>query len=229
MLNEGKGIRTKENKNQLTNSDCVRKMLLFILRCSRFGLARWIHVESRLRTRAKSGADPSIIKKGLASYRNYNRESAQAMSKALEEGHRGSMAAKRSVIYKNAPRYRCIACGRPRSSRFHSRHPPEDPPPPQGICRRCIGTERKENLPLTPEIKIYEFHYYHHDCTCTHEQPCRRSAVERSRTLGYPSCAELPAEDITGRTPPPYRPTERVPPPVAFWRKPSLWRSSSSK
>ena len=29
----------------------------------------------------------------------------------------------------------------------------------------------------------------HHDCTCRREQPCRRSAVERSRSLGF-----LPAQ-----------------------------------
>ncbi|KAH6667761.1 hypothetical protein B0J14DRAFT_567132 [Halenospora varia] len=143
------------------------------------------------------------------------------LSPVRKEG-REAAGGTRSTSSTKPSRYRCIACGRSRSSTYHSRHPPEEPPPPQGICRRCIDKEeQEEHFPPPPEITIYEFHYYHHTCTCQHGQPFASTAVELPLSPAYPACAELPAEDFKDRSLSPHQLIERVPPPVAFWRKPS--------
>ena len=126
----------------------------------------------------------------------------------------------RSTCNGKLVRYRCIACGRPRSSTYHLRHPPEKPPPPQGICRRCIDKEKqKEHLPPPPAITIYEIHYYHHACTCKREQHCASTHVELPLSPAHPVYAELPAEDRKGGSLHLYQLFERVPPPVKFETK----------
>lgn len=118
--------------------------------------------------------------------------------------------------------YRCITCGRPRSSTYHLRHPPEKSPPPQGVCRRCLKKEQsKENPP--PAIIIYEVHHYHHACACANGQPFASPPVELPRYPAYPQCAELPAEEKKGSSLSPYQLFEPAPPPVKFGVKPSYW------
>lgn len=137
----------------------------------------------------------------------------------------------RSAESANDPkpaRYICYACQRPRSFTYHSRHPPGEPPPPQGVCRRCAGEEKpEEHLQPPPAITIYEIHHYHHDCTCKHEQPCVSAStpVELPLQPAYPRCAELPAEDLRDRKDGSLSPHQlgRVPPVVNFWSKPRAW------
>jgi hypothetical protein len=129
----------------------------------------------------------------------------------------------RSTRNGKPARYRCIACDRSRSSTYHLRHPPEEPPPPQGICRRCIEKEKqKEHLPPPPAITIYEIHHYHHACTCECEHPCASTPVELPLSPAYPRCAELAAEGIKGESHSLHQPFEQVPPPVKFEMKPSF-------
>jgi hypothetical protein len=102
-------------------------------------------------------------------------------------------------------RYRCIAYDRPRSSTYYLRHPLKEPPPPQGICCRCIDKEKqKEHLPPPPPpplaITIYKIHYYHHACTCKREQHCASTHVELPLSLAHPMCTELPAKDREARS-----------------------------
>jgi hypothetical protein len=118
----------------------------------------------------------------------------------------------------NSSRYRCIACGRTRSSSYHMRHPAENPPPSQGICRRCI--EKDMQPPLAPEIMIYRIHHYYHTCICQHERPLARPAVEPPLSRPRSMCAELPVEEPGERSLAEGHLLERVPPPVAFWMKP---------
>jgi hypothetical protein len=155
----------------------------------------------------------------------------------------------RSTCNGKPARYRCIACDRPRSSTYHLRHPPEEPPPPQGICRRCIDKEKqKEHLPPPLAITIYEIHYYH-ACTCKREQRCASTHVELPPPPAHPGCAELtagdreagslplsPAHPVYAELPaegrkggslplyhlPLYHLFERVPPPVKFETKPNF-------
>ena len=129
-------------------------------------------------------------------------------------------------------RYRCMTCSRERSSTYHSRHPPEKPRPPPGVCRRCkkeqleeqlkeqLKEKLKEHPPTPPAITIHEFHHYHHTCTCRHELPSASTPVE-TLLPPYPGCVELPAENMRGRSRSPHQLFERVPPPVKFWTKPS--------
>lgn len=124
-------------------------------------------------------------------------------------------------------RYRCIICSRERSSTYHSRHPPEKPRPPPGVCRRCkkeqlekqLKEQVKEHPSTPPAITIHEFHHYHHTCTCRHELPSVSTPVEPLLPQ-YPGCVELPAEKMGGKPRSPYQLLERVPPPVKFWTKP---------
>ncbi len=135
--------------------------------------------------------------------------------------YRESARSTRSMRKGKPARYRCIACDRPRSSTYHLRHPPGEPPPPQGICRRCIEKEKqKEHLHPPLAITIYEVHHYH--CTCKREQPCASTSVELPLSLAYPGCAELPAEDKKCGSLSPYQLFERVPPPVKFGMKPNF-------
>jgi hypothetical protein len=137
-----------------------------------------------------------------------------------EQEGRDAARGRRSMSNTNPPRYRCIACGRSRSSTYHSRHPPEEPPPPPGVCRRCIDKEQEERLPPYPEITIYKIHHYLHGCTCQHERSFASTAMELPVSPAYPACAKLLAEDSKDRSPAPRQLLERVPPPVAFWNKP---------
>jgi hypothetical protein len=143
------------------------------------------------------------------------------LSLAGEQEGRDAAPGRRSISNTNPPRYRCIACGRSRSSTYHLRHPPEEPPPPPGVCRRCIDKERKEHPPPYPEIRIYEIHHYLHECTCQRERSFAGTAVELPVSPAYPACAELPAEVSKDRSLAPSKLLERIPPPVAFWTKPS--------
>jgi hypothetical protein len=142
------------------------------------------------------------------------------LSPAGEQEGRDAARDGRSMSNTNPPRYRCITCGRSRSSTYHSRHPPEEPPPPPGVCRRCIDKEQKEHPPPYPGITIYEIHHYLHDCTCQHERSFASTVVELPVSPVYPACAELPAEDSKDRPLAPRKLLERIPPPVAFWTKP---------
>ena len=140
---------------------------------------------------------------------------------AAKQKDREAMGRTRSSSSIKPSRYRCLACSRSRSFTYHLRHPPEEPPPPQGICRRCIEKERqKEQLPLTPEITIYEIHHYYQACAYQHGRPPVKPAVELPLSSGYPTCVELPAEDLRDRSFSLYQLLERAPPPVAFWTKP---------
>lgn len=141
-------------------------------------------------------------------------------SQAREQEGRDAARGRRSMSNTNPPRYRCITCGRSRSSTYHLRHPPEEPPPPPGVCRRCIDKEQKEYPPPYPETTIYEIHHYHHDCTCQHKRSLPSTAAELPLPPAYPARAELPAEDSKDRSLAPRKLLERVPPPVAFWTKP---------
>lgn len=114
-------------------------------------------------------------------------------------------------------RYTCYVCQRPRSSTYHSRHPARGPPPPQGICRRCVREEEFEEHMHSPPITIFEIHHYHHDCACTQEQTRASTLVKQSPPPpAYLGCAELPAEDLRGRNNRLHRldALERVAPPI---------------
>ena len=147
------------------------------------------------------------------------------MSKLSMQGkkeYREPAGSTRSTRNGKPARYRCITCDRPRSSTYHLRHPPEKPPPPQGICHRCIEKEKqKDHLPPPPAITIYEVHHYHHACTCKREQSCASTPVELPLSPAHPVCAELPAEDKKGTTLSLYELFERVPP-VKFGTKPNF-------
>jgi hypothetical protein len=179
-------------------------------------------------------------------------EIVQAISKLSMQGkkeYREPARSTKSTCNRKPARYRCIACGRPRSSTYHLRHPPEEPPPPQGICHRCVDKEnQKEHLTPPPPpplaITIYEIHYYHQACTCKREQHCASTHVELPLSPAHPRCAELsaedrkggslplsaarpgyaelPAEDRKGGSLPLYQLFERVPPPVKFGTKPNF-------
>jgi hypothetical protein len=143
-----------------------------------------------------------------------------SLSPVGEQEGRDAARGRRSMSNTNPPRYRCIACGRSRSSTYHLRHPPEEPPPPPGVCRRCIDKEQEDPPPPYPQITIYEIHHYLHDCTCQHERPFASTAMKLLVSPAYPACAELPAEDSKDRSLAPRQLLKRVPPPVAFWTKP---------
>jgi hypothetical protein len=151
----------------------------------------------------------------------------------------------RSTCNRKLARYRYIACDRPRSSIYYLRHPPKEPPPPQGICRRCIDKEKqKEYLPPPLAITIYEIHYYY-TCIYKREQRCASIYIELppapahlryaeltagDREAGslplspaHPIYTELPAEDRKGGSLPLYYLFEQVPPLVKFETKPNFW------
>jgi len=76
-----------------------------------------------------------------------------------------------SMRTSKPPRYRCQACGGPRSPSYHLRHPPSKPPPAPGLCRECFEMERmNEPLPVST-VTIYEIHHYH-TYICQHGQCC---------------------------------------------------------
>ena len=139
--------------------------------------------------------------------------SESTMRRSRENGSPGE-----STRSTGRTRYWCITCGRPRSSTYHSRHPPEDPSPLQGLYRRCIHKEVKEDPPLT----IYEVYYYYHACSCTNEQPSASMSTPVG-PLPYtedPVYAELPAKESRSRSPSTYRLSGGAPPLVKFWMKP---------
>jgi hypothetical protein len=128
-----------------------------------------------------------------------------------------------SRISTGRTRYWCIACDRPRSSTYHSRHPLDEPPPPRSVCRRCIkeGFEEHHCPPAT--VKIYEVHHYHHACGCPTEQPHAGASVEPPPYPESPVAAdlpELPADESRGRPHAMGQLSEMAPPPVKFWMKP---------
>jgi hypothetical protein len=94
------------------------------------------------------------------------------------------------------PRYRCFACHRPRSSTYHNRHPPNEPPPRPSICRRCVDEERqieeRQAQPFAqPQITVYEIH--HHYACCKHEQHHDGKSIEVPISHHYESrITELP-------------------------------------
>ena len=107
----------------------------------------------------------------------------------------------RSTCNEKLARYRCIAYNRPRSSTYYLRHPPKEPPPPQGICYRCIDKEKqKEHLPPPPPlaITIYKIHYYHYACTCKREQHYASTYVELPLSLAHLRYVELLVKDRKG-------------------------------
>jgi hypothetical protein len=119
-----------------------------------------------------------------------------------------------STMSTNGPnpvRYICYVCQGPRSSTFHSRYPPGEPPPSQGVCRRCVREESCQPPPTT----IFEIHHYHHDCACKHDQPRASTMAKLPPPPPYLGCAELPAEDLRYRkgsplVPPPVGPKPRI-------------------
>ena len=142
------------------------------------------------------------------------------MFKLLISGEREGRQSGRSTR-SMAARYTCITCDRTRSRTYHLKHPPEEPPPPPGVCRRCIREERlKEHFPPPPATTIYEVHHYHHACTCKHELRYASTPVEPPLLPPYPGCAELPADEMKGRSLSPHQLLERAPPPVKFGMKP---------
>jgi hypothetical protein len=145
------------------------------------------------------------------------------LSKSGKLEDRESARSTRSTDSTKPTRYRYIACGRPRSSTYYLRYPPEEPLPPQGIYRRCVKEEQQqEHLPLPPVITIYEIHHYYHACACKYEKPCASAPVELPLSPAYPGCTELPAEERKDRSISPYWLLEQVaPPPVKLWAKPS--------
>jgi hypothetical protein len=124
---------------------------------------------------------------------------------SLLEKHKGRDLTRSTERIK--PRYWCVVCNRPRSTRYHSRHPAGEPPPPAGICRRCI---HKEDLPPLA-IKIYEVYHYHHACECLQAQSRASAAVELPLCPAYPECAELSGEEKKCRLLSPNQ-LERAPP-----------------
>ena len=117
--------------------------------------------------------------------------------------------------------YRCVVCDRLRSSAYHSRHPPEEPSPPPGVCRRCKNqNELKEYRPPPPTTKVYEVHHYHHTCTCEREKTSVNGPAELPLWQTYPSCVELPAEEAKDHSHSQRLLFERPAPSVRLWTKP---------
>ena len=117
----------------------------------------------------------------------------------------------------NPVTYRCSNCERPRSSTYHARHPSWEPPPTQGVCRRCIGKEPQEQAPM-----IFEIHHYHHACTCQLEQIRESTLGELPSPPVYPGYTELPEDGVRQGNDGPLgsnRLQESRPPPVTFSTK----------
>lgn len=134
-----------------------------------------------------------------------------------------------------SPRHICSVCQKPRSSRFHARHPigPGAPVPPQGVCSRCVKKEWKAMLEErwgSRPIKVYEIHHHHYyACSCRQQPTFTRTAEELHTQPAYPGCAELEAEvpqnKESGSRSPSIPSKETPPPPVRFWNKPTMYTS----
>jgi hypothetical protein len=92
------------------------------------------------------------------------------MSRKQEQEHQELLWSTRSTNSPKPTRHICYVYQRLRSSTYHSRHPPREPPPPQGVCRRCVREEKlEEHRQPPPAITIFEIHYYHYDCAYKQE------------------------------------------------------------
>lgn len=130
------------------------------------------------------------------------------------------------------PRYRCLACGGPRSPSYHLRHPPSEPRPAPGLCRECFEMERRtEPLPVST-VTIHEIHHYH-TYICQHGQHCMGRAenppqeqvvrpVELPILPACPAIIELSGEEQGGKFFPPSQLLERPPPQAMPLKKPSF-------
>lgn len=136
---------------------------------------------------------------------------------SLLRKHQGRSPMSTGSTGRKAARYWCVECGRPRSSSYHSAHPPREPAPRQGVCRRCIRKDYRKELP--PAVTIYEFHHYHHACACQQEQACTRRPIEPPLCSAYLERVELPAEEEQYKTVSAQL-FEEVPPQVRFETKP---------
>ena len=123
------------------------------------------------------------------------------------------------------PRYRCLACGGPRSPSYHLRHPPSKPRPAPGLCRECFELERMIEPPPVSTVTIHEIHY-HHTYICQHGQHCTGRAanppqeqfvgpVELPILPACPEIIELSGEEQGGKF---FSPSQLLehPPPIAM-------------
>jgi hypothetical protein len=120
-------------------------------------------------------------------------------------------------------RYRYIVCHRPRSSMYHLMHLPEEPPPPQGMCHRCINKQQQnEHFPSSLVITIYKIYHYHHNCGYKVEKPYASTGTPMELPLLL-VCHELLVEERNGKSLSPYQLLEQVAPPlIKFWVKPKV-------
>jgi hypothetical protein len=131
------------------------------------------------------------------------------------------------------PRYRCLACGGPRSPSYHLRHPSSEPRPAPGLCRECFEIERMtEPLPVST-VTIHEHHHYH-TYICQHGHHCMGRArnspqeqvvrpVELPTLSACPVIIELSGEEQGGKFSSPSQLLEHPPPLAMPLKKPSFF------
>lgn len=159
---------------------------------------------------------------------------------ARKHRSRDSVWGNKSLDRAKTATYTCVNCSEPRSPSYHARHPPDEPPPPQGLCRFCVERIRANKSP-SPTV-IYEVHHHHHThhyyndtytpvrhCPCrgSHDSMPSEAAQSHCDTGGTaelpasPACVELPAEDQRWRLPASHHLFEETPPLAMPWTKPS--------